>query len=59
MYDVVVIGAGIIGASVARELAKYDLNVKVLEKENDVANGTTKANSAIVHAGYDPKNYDG
>jgi len=56
MYDVVVIGAGIIGASVARELAKYDLNVKVLEKENDVANGTTKANSAIVHAGYDPKN---
>ncbi|MGG7164718.1 NAD(P)/FAD-dependent oxidoreductase [Clostridium ihumii] len=56
MYDVVVIGAGIIGASVARELSKYDLKVKVLDKENDVANGTTKANSAIVHAGYDPCN---
>lgn len=55
MYDVVIVGAGIIGASVARELSRYDLKVKVLDKENDVANGTTKANSAIVHAGYDPK----
>ena len=54
MYDVVIIGAGIIGASAARELSKYDLKIKVLDKENDVANGTTKANSAIVHAGYDP-----
>ncbi len=56
MYDVVIVGAGIIGASVARELSRYDLKVKVLDKENDVANGTTKANSAIIHAGYDPKN---
>ncbi len=53
MYDVAIIGAGVIGASVARELSRYDLNVVVIEKENDVANGTTKANSAIVHAGYD------
>lgn len=54
MYDVVIIGAGIIGASIARELSKYTIKVLVLEKENDVANGTTKANSAIVHGGYDP-----
>ena len=56
MYDVVIIGAGIIGASILRELSKYDLKVIALEKENDVAMGTTKANSAIIHAGYDPKN---
>lgn len=55
MYDVTIIGAGIVGASVARELSKYNLKVLILEKDNDVANGTTKANSAIVHAGYDPK----
>lgn len=55
MYDIAIIGAGIIGASIFRELMKYDLNVVVIEKENDVAMGTTKANSAIVHAGYDPK----
>lgn len=54
MYDVVIIGAGIIGASIARQLSKYKLKILVLEKENDVANGTTKANSAIVHGGYDP-----
>ncbi len=53
MYDITIIGAGIIGAFVARELSKYDLKVLLLEKDNDVANGTTKANSAIVHAGYD------
>ena len=55
MYDVAVIGCGIVGANVAWELSKYNLAVAVLEKENDVACGTTKANSAIVHAGYDPK----
>jgi len=54
MYDVAVIGCGIIGAACAFELAKYRLSVVVIEKENDVANQTTKANSAIVHAGYDP-----
>lgn len=53
MYDVAIIGAGIIGAGIARELMRYRLKVVVLEKDNDVADGTTKANSAIVHAGYD------
>ncbi len=53
MYDVAVIGAGVIGAAVARELSRYDISVVMLERENDVACGTTKANSAIVHAGYD------
>jgi glycerol-3-phosphate dehydrogenase len=53
VYDITIIGAGIAGAFVARELSKYDLKVLLLDKENDVANGTTKANSAIVHAGYD------
>lgn len=55
MYDVVIIGAGVIGASILRELTKYNLKVAVIEKENDVSMGTTKANSAIIHAGYDPK----
>lgn len=55
LYDVVVIGAGVIGASVARYLSKYDLEVAVLEKEEDICSGTSKANSAIVHAGHDAK----
>lgn len=55
MYDVVIVGAGVVGAMTARELAKYKLNICLLEKENDVACGATKANSAIVHAGYDAK----
>ncbi len=55
MYDAVIIGAGIVGAMTARELMKYNLKVCVLEKENDVAMGATKANSAIVHAGFDAK----
>ncbi|GAA0077859.1 NAD(P)/FAD-dependent oxidoreductase [Clostridium sp. CTA-5] len=55
MYDVAIIGAGVIGASIFRELTKYNLKVAVLEKEKDVSMGTSKANSAIVHAGFDPK----
>ncbi|MCX7695102.1 MAG: NAD(P)/FAD-dependent oxidoreductase [Caloramator sp.] len=55
MYDVAVIGAGIVGTSIARELSRYDLNVVVIEKSSDIANGSTKANSGIVHAGYDAK----
>ena len=55
MYDVVIVGAGVVGAMIAKELAKYKLNICILEKENDVACGATKANSAIVHAGYDAK----
>ncbi len=55
MYDIAIVGCGIIGASLAYQLSQYDLQVLVLERENDVAMGTTKANSAIVHAGYDPE----
>ena len=53
MYDVVVIGAGVVGGMIARTLSKYKLKICILEKENDVAMGATKANSAIVHAGFD------
>ena len=53
MYDVAIIGAGVSGCSVARELSRYDARVVVLEREDDVCCGTTKANSAIVHAGFD------
>ena len=55
MYDVVIIGCGVIGAAAAYELSRYDLKIAVLESENDVATGSSKANSAILHAGYDPK----
>lgn len=53
MVDVAIIGAGVIGCAIARELSRYQLNVCVLEKDSDVAEGTSKANSGIVHAGYD------
>ncbi|MGI6669439.1 MAG: NAD(P)/FAD-dependent oxidoreductase [Acetivibrionales bacterium] len=53
MYDVVIAGAGVIGAFIARELSRYELKICVLEKENDVAMGASKANTGIVHAGYD------
>jgi len=52
-YDVVVVGAGVTGCAVAMELSRYDLRVAVLEKTEDVCTGTSKANSAIVHAGFD------
>lgn len=55
MFDCVVIGAGVVGGLVARELTKYNLSVCILEKAADVAMGATRANSAIVHAGYDAK----
>ena len=55
MFDVAIIGCGVIGAATAYTLARYQLKVLVLEAENDVADGTTKANSAIIHAGYDPE----
>ncbi len=55
MYDVLIIGCGVSGAAAAYMLARYDLRVGILERSNDVANGTTKANSAILHAGYDPR----
>lgn len=54
MYDVVIIGAGVIGGMLARQLSRYKLQVCLLEKENDVATGASKANSGIIHGGYDP-----
>lgn len=54
MYDVAIIGAGIAGCSLAYELGKYQIKAVLIEKENDVSVGTTKANSAIIHGGYDP-----
>ena len=51
--DVVIIGAGVTGSAIARELSKYNLDVSVLEKDADVCTGTSKANSGIVHAGHD------
>lgn len=53
MYDVAIIGAGVIGGMIARELSAYDLKICILERKNDVAMGATRANSAIVHAGFD------
>jgi len=55
MYDIVIIGAGVVGGLIARTLAKYEQKILILEKESDVAMGATKANSAIVHAGFDAK----
>ncbi|MCR5452495.1 MAG: NAD(P)/FAD-dependent oxidoreductase [Lachnospiraceae bacterium] len=55
MFDVVVIGAGVTGCAIARELSAYDINVCVLERGEDLCSGTSKANSAIVHAGFDAK----
>lgn len=56
MYDVIIIGAGVSGSASARELSRYKLNVCVLEREEDVCCGTSKANSGIVHAGFDAAN---
>lgn len=54
IYDIAVIGGGVVGGLVARELTKYKLNVVIIEKSDDVAMGASKANSSIVHGGYDP-----
>ena len=53
--DVVIIGAGITGCAVARQLSKYKLNVLVLEREDDISCGTTKSNNGMIHSGYDSK----
>ena len=53
--DVLIIGGGVIGAAIAREISKYDLKIILLEKEDDIAMGTSKANSGIIHAGYNAK----
>ena len=55
LYDVAVIGGGVIGGMIARWLSAYDLKICILEKEHDVARGASAANSSIVHAGFDAK----
>ncbi|WP_032122295.1 NAD(P)/FAD-dependent oxidoreductase [Clostridium amazonitimonense] len=55
MYDVSIIGAGVVGSAIARELSKYNLNICLIEKEDDVTTGASKANSGIVHGGYAAK----
>ncbi|MCR5546857.1 MAG: NAD(P)/FAD-dependent oxidoreductase [Lachnospiraceae bacterium] len=55
MYDVAIIGGGVIGSAIARELSKFEVNALVIEREQDLCCGTTKANSAIIHGGYDAK----
>ncbi|KXS18224.1 DAO-domain-containing protein [Gonapodya prolifera JEL478] len=52
-WDVIVIGAGVVGGAIARHLSRYSFSVLVLEKSSDVAQGASKANSGIVHGGYD------
>jgi len=54
-YDAIIVGAGVVGCFIARALSRYELHVLLLERESDVCCGTTKANTAIVHAGYDAK----
>ncbi|CEQ20644.1 NAD(P)/FAD-dependent oxidoreductase [Paraclostridium sordellii] len=55
MRDVTVIGAGVVGCAIARELSKYDLDIVVIDKNEDVAEGISKANSGIIHGGYNEK----
>jgi len=54
-YDIAIIGAGVVGCAAARELSRYDVNILVIDKESDVCEGTSKANSAIIHGGFDAK----
>ena len=51
-YDVVIIGAGVVGSAIARELSRYKLSIAVLEKNLDVCNETSGRNSAVVHGGF-------
>jgi len=53
LYDVIIIGAGVVGAHIARQLSRYRLRILLVDRASDVGEGTTKANTAIVHAGYD------
>ena len=55
-YDVIIIGAGIMGCAAARELSRWKVSTLVVDKSSDVAAATTRANSGIVHAGFDAKN---
>ena len=55
IHDVLIIGAGVTGTMIARELSKYKLDVVILDKNNDAGDATSSANSAIIHSGYDPE----
>lgn len=55
MLDVVIIGCGVVGCSIAFQLSQYDLRIAMVDRENDVCSHTSKANSAIIHGGYDPE----
>ena len=55
MLDIVIIGAGVTGCCIARELSRYHAKICVLEKGDDVASGTSKANSGVIHSGFDAK----
>lgn len=55
MFDYIIIGSGIIGSMIARELSRYHVSIMVFDKENDFASHQTTANSAIIHSGHDPK----
>ncbi len=55
MYDVLIIGGGVVGCALARQLSRYQGNIALLEAAEDVADGASKANSGIVHAGFDAK----
>ena len=55
MKDFIVIGAGVVGCAIARELSKYKLDVLVIDKNEDVSEGISKANSGIIHGGYNEK----
>ena len=55
MYKIAIIGGGVVGGMIARAMSKYEGKLVILEKESDVAMGQSKANSGIVHAGYDPE----
>ena len=53
IYDVAIIGAGVVGTAIARELSKHNLSIAVLDAHSDVGDGTSKANTAILHTGFD------
>lgn len=55
MYDILIIGAGITGAFIARDLSRYQLQIALLDREDDIACGASMANSAIIHSGHDPQ----
>ena len=55
MKDIIVIGAGVVGCAIARELSKYKLDVLVIDKNEEVSEGISKANSGIIHGGYNEK----